>query len=116
MPYIKPEERVKFEEHEGIPVIRQEARLADTVGELNYLLTSVLDEWIRKQGLSYTAVNGAIGALECCKLELYRRVVVPYEDDKKETNGDVFRIIQKAEKPSGDGGRGGATPASLEGA
>jgi hypothetical protein len=30
------------------------------------------------------------GALECCKLEFYRRVAVPYEDQKIKSNGDVY--------------------------
>lgn len=30
------------------------------------------------------------GALECCKLEFYRRVAVPYEDRKIKLNGDVY--------------------------
>jgi len=32
----------------------------------------------------------AIGALECAKLELYRRVAAPYEDTKIAENGDVY--------------------------
>lgn len=31
-----------------------------------------------------------IGALECCKLELYRRIAAPYEDIKIGENGDVY--------------------------
>jgi len=31
-----------------------------------------------------------IGALEACKLEFYRRAVVPYEDKKIKENGDVY--------------------------
>lgn len=31
-------------------------------------------------------------ALELAKTEFYRRVVVPYEDKKKDENGDVFNI------------------------
>jgi hypothetical protein len=30
-----------------------------------------------------------IGALENCKMELYRRKIAPYEDIKIEENGDV---------------------------
>jgi hypothetical protein len=33
--------------------------------------------------------NDAIGALEGAKLELYRRYVSAYEDDKIKENGDV---------------------------
>ena len=32
-----------------------------------------------------------IGVLECAKLELYRRVAAPYEDDKIDENGDVYQ-------------------------
>ena len=35
-------------------------------------------------------LNAIIGALECAKLELYRRVAAPYEDDKIIENGDVY--------------------------
>jgi len=31
-----------------------------------------------------------VGVLECAKMELYRRVAAPYEDKKKEENGDVY--------------------------
>ena len=31
-----------------------------------------------------------MGALECAKLELYRRVAAPYEDVKIMENGDVY--------------------------
>jgi hypothetical protein len=38
----------------------------------------------------FNAQREAIGALECCKLEFYRRVAVPYEDRKIKSNGDVY--------------------------
>ena len=31
-----------------------------------------------------------LGALETTKLELYRRHIAPYEDKKREENGDVY--------------------------
>jgi hypothetical protein len=37
-----------------------------------------------------TAERDAVGAIECCKLEFYRRVAVPYEERKIKTNGDVY--------------------------
>ena len=59
-------------------------------GDLNYVLTKALDRFIEDQGLSYSSINTAVGALECAKLELYRRVAVPYEDIKLSLNGDVY--------------------------
>lgn len=61
-----------------------------TAGELNYLITDLVDAYIQKQGLSYSAVNEVVGALECAKLELYRRIAAPYEDQKATQNGDVY--------------------------
>jgi len=40
--------------------------------------------------LKYSNLNELIGVLECAKLELYRRVAAPYEDEKALINGDVF--------------------------
>jgi hypothetical protein len=59
-------------------------------GELNYMITLYLKEDIEKHGLSYQSINDIVGALEGAKLEFYRRVVGPYEDTKKELNGDVY--------------------------
>ena len=55
-------------------------------GELNYIITRILKE---VYPLRYFNINRAIGVLECCKLEYYRRVAAPYEDTKIEQNGDV---------------------------
>ena len=46
--------------------------------------------WIEKRGLDYAALAEAVGVIETAKLELYRRVAAPYEDDKIVENGDVY--------------------------
>ena len=61
-----------------------------TPGELNYLLTVTILEYVREVGERYSTFNDVIGALEACKLEFYRRTVVPYENTKIEENGDVI--------------------------
>ena len=58
-------------------------------GHLNYAITRIIAQSIGPQP-SYTAINEAIGVLECAKLELYRRIAAPYEDKKWEENGDVY--------------------------
>ena len=58
--------------------------------ELNYRFTVLINDYIQRKGESYQTYNDIIGALECCKLELYRRKIVPYEDKKIKENGDVF--------------------------
>lgn len=66
----------------------REVSEAPTVGELNYIVTSLLHAWLGKAP-SYADYNAAIGVLECAKLELYRRQVAAYEDRKIAENGDV---------------------------
>ena len=50
----------------------------------------LVKDYIARHELSYTSINAAVGALECAKLECYRRIAEPYEDAAKEKNGDVF--------------------------
>jgi hypothetical protein len=62
-------------------------------GELNYLISKMLNDFIAMRGLSYSAVNEAMGALESAKLEFYRRVAAPYEDKKAIENGEVYTVL-----------------------
>ena len=55
-------------------------------GELNYVLTKILKQIYP---LQYFHINKAIGVLECVKLEFYRRVAAPYEEEKMKESGDV---------------------------
>ena len=82
MPYVTVEVRARLDQG-GKP---------ETAGELNYAITKLVDDYlIQKGGIRYTHLNEVIGALECAKLELYRRVAAPYEDQKITETGDVYR-------------------------
>ncbi len=61
-------------------------------GDLNYVLTQILREYVRLNGLSYQTLNDCLGALEGAKLEFVRRVVNPYEDKAIERNGDIYAL------------------------
>jgi len=66
----------------------------ETPGELNYAVTLLMDRYLlNRGGLRYAHLNEAIGVLECAKLELYRRLAAPYEDRKRETEGEVYRTL-----------------------
>jgi hypothetical protein len=78
---------------EGVRASLNDGRVPSEAGELNYLVTKLCDSFLIKTGLSYKNINQAIGALECAKLELYRRVASPYEDKKSRENGDVYVSI-----------------------
>jgi hypothetical protein len=81
MPYIDPDIRDEL--------LGPDKRPPETPGELNYLLASTCDDFIGDE-YSYMKLNDVIGVLECVKLEVYRRIVAPYEDNKLDYNGEVF--------------------------
>lgn len=87
MPYIKVENRSKYEKVLNSLVKMLKALPPEEVdGELNYVVTKILKEIYP---LRYFHINKAIGVLECIKLEYYRRVAAPYEDIKIKESGDV---------------------------
>ncbi len=87
MPYIKPENRKKYDTilKELVSILKT-LPPEDVDGELNYIVTRLLKG---VYPLRYYHINKAIGVLECAKLEFYRRVAAPYEDIKIKESGDV---------------------------
>jgi hypothetical protein len=82
MPYITDGQRARLLEGGASAV---------TPGQLNYLLTTLCQQYLHRQGTpGYTEFNDVIGALEACKLEFYRRAAAPFEDEKIRENGDVY--------------------------
>ncbi len=63
------------------------SRMKKRDGILNYVISSLI---ARLYKTSYTELNAAIGMLECAKLELYRRRLAKYEDEKVKEHGDVY--------------------------
>lgn len=69
---------------------------AENVGELNFQITRLCDDFVeRTGGTNYGRINAVIGALECAKLEFYRRIAAPHEDTKRNENGDVYEARPK---------------------
>lgn len=81
MPYIAAEDRADLEPHS--------AREAMTTGELNFQITCLVDGYLAGN-LDYGAINDVVGAMDCAKLEAYRRLAAPYEDHKRAVNGEVY--------------------------
>lgn len=87
MPYIKQidrEDLIRWKE------FNYSVQLPDNEGELNYLISYFIKEYMNSRGMRYKTLNEIMGVLECAKQEFYRRVVIPYEDSKIEQNGDVY--------------------------
>lgn len=87
MPYIKEQDR-RFAKNNPVGP-----------GELNFSITHLIDRYLRREGVCYSTLNEVIGALECAKLELYRRIAAPYEDRKIQENGDVYTPGLEPEQP-----------------
>ena len=81
MPYIEKMRRVKLLEFKEPP---------QNAGEINFLITNIITNYIKFKGEKYQHFNDIMGALEGAKAEFYRRVVVPYENIKASENGDVY--------------------------
>ena len=79
MPYVKKSVRKEL--------LTREPK---TSGELNYVITKKVLDYLKWKGYCYDNFNEVIGALECAKIELYRRKIAKYEDVKIEENGDVY--------------------------
>lgn len=88
MPYILPSERTKFNKviTDAIEALEQNGKFK--VGELNFLVSSIIWELFRRNK-SYQTANDIVGVLECVKLEAYRRQFADYEKLKCSENGDL---------------------------
>ncbi len=83
MPYIKLEDKLAVNFNHVL-------RPPTTAGELNYCITTLVGMYWETNGARYQQINDVLGALEGAKLEFYRRIVAPYEDQKIKENGDVY--------------------------
>jgi hypothetical protein len=81
-----------------IPADRRQALLEgeryDEIGELVYAITEECIEYFNTFAgeHQFATHNAIIGALECAKMEWYRRMAVPYEDKKIVEEGDVYEL------------------------
>lgn len=98
MPYIKREDR---KINNPLIATPGKVELIDwnrpiairTPGELNFAMTILASEYVRRRGMSYTVANEVMGVFASAQSEFYRRVVVPYEDKKCAENGDVYDCL-----------------------
>ena len=86
MPYLTKEKKMLVD--------WSDQRTATNPGVLNYCLSMMCYRYLVSKKESYQTYNDIVGALECCKQELYRRLIANYEDIKIKENGDVFEPPQ----------------------
>ena len=80
MPYLPTVIRNELDSYKIYP---------ENAGDLNYQIHTVIEKYVHDSGESYATYNEIVGALECVKLEVYRRAIAPYEDQKIRDNGDI---------------------------
>jgi len=87
MPYISTPRREAF----ALAKNTLKSTRLDTPGELVYMFCYMVDLYLSQRMTNFENLNAVIGAFESAKLEVYRRLVAEYEDQKIASNGDVFR-------------------------
>jgi hypothetical protein len=94
MPYIRKEPREELDKFLQDLIKKVNGIMTASgsydAGLLNYVITKILIGVELDNGVRYARINEVMGILECVKQEFYRRIAGPYEDKKKEENGDVY--------------------------
>jgi len=93
MPYIKQDNRIILDRYindlsEAISDKRSNEDIVKVMGDLNYTITRLCAKLVGKD-VSYTKIGIITGVLENVKQEFYRRIAVPYEENKVVENGDI---------------------------
>lgn len=87
MPYIPKDQRPELDKKmDALIEHLSHVPLEEQDGALNYVITRIIKKIYPTR---YRHLNRALGVLSAVTLELYRRVVGPYEDEKIKENGDV---------------------------
>jgi len=91
MPYIKPNDRQRYDEL--IEHLVQWSK-GEGVGPLNYIITRLIHMSLPPTPC-YRDLNEMIGVLECAKASLIETVVIPYEKKKMKENGHISDLDQE---------------------
>jgi len=92
MPYLTQEDRKALEEAEAsgnFYIYLGSLELRKFAGHLNFIIFKTVRVWIYHNKVSYFSFATIVGTIVCCVLEIYRRLVAPYENSKIKQNGDV---------------------------
>ena len=91
MPYIFEVRREFYsEELERLLSRMREADYDLRKGDVTYLITKIIVNYIKVKGKSYDTLSDVDGILGTAAKEFYDRVTAPYEKQKREVNGDVY--------------------------
>jgi len=83
MPYICELHRKSVEEEGVAP---------GNAGQLAYFITMAILDFFGADAPHFQDYATALGVLDACGKELYRKMAAPYEDQKCKENGEVYPI------------------------
>lgn len=88
MPYINQEARKVYDPH--IDALCEELFESDwNVGHMNYIIYRIMIRFFTLRR-SYQTINDIKGVLGNVWSEFYRKMAVPYEEDKEKDNGGIL--------------------------
>ena len=83
-PHVSPDERERVFKQLEFPMMAEP-------GTLNFVITKAIQAYLsQKSQVRYADYNEVMGVLECCKFELYRLMIAPYEDTKIKQHGSAY--------------------------
>jgi hypothetical protein len=94
MPYLPPSTKQRLDPHidalsaEISAIAAGEEGSAAFAGSLNYVCTRLAVEAMPER--RYWAIATVVGVLKNVADEFYRRIAVPYEEERRTEHGDVF--------------------------
>jgi hypothetical protein len=103
MPYISQKDRLFLDEYidqflYNINTIYKDTTFYNKGGLANYIITRILTNFLKcGNKWSYTKLSQIVGTLECAKMEIYRKLISPYEDQKISENGDLEEFSKEKE-------------------
>jgi len=97
VPYIKPEDRTQY----MLDAIDNIVDEITSKGDFNFVICEILGQLILNGKIGYTEISNWIDTLPDAEDEARRQLLHPYEDIKKEENGNVpswATILEKIKK------------------
>lgn len=82
MPYIHEHRRLTYDDYELMP--------PKTGADLNYVVSRIMARYVGFHGKSYAVLASVQAAISGALHEFERCVVDPYEESKRQENGDVW--------------------------
>jgi len=83
MPYIKPEDRVKYDE------ALNQIKVINTKGDLEYCIYKLMKMYMQYLDYKYSNLHDTVYAAQHCADEFRRNYLDKREDEAKLKNGDI---------------------------